>query len=387
MTDAKEGEACIRQLCTAYPEWGYAAITSSQMAPPHEEPDRYQNELWVFPGNEGGHSAWIETGDTIGYTAGGWRSTPTYFWAVQPPGYTFVEYDMPNGPGLGERFWTYLRAAGGGVWCAIIGSTQFGCQGSYATFAEGLESGLEAGSNTPPDTLTNSGSTAIFYQETNGVDHAAEPTRVSVPTPFPAGVAWCYIYPNPNENEMAFGTHYAPCPPGEKETKNEAPGAAISEPLSSSFSGEAPLMELPSKAPEPAEGYVKPTGAKLTTAQIKSIARQVSAEDNENAQEPSSATVYAMNLSEAQRAIDPGMTPSTSSNVGMKNWLESEVYLVVLKGNFTIGNAPVPKSSKAPTGSSLVLAVDAHTGVIDGLGVGTTAPAESAISADRVLAW
>ncbi|HEY5193229.1 MAG TPA: hypothetical protein VIJ39_05090 [Solirubrobacteraceae bacterium] len=367
-------------------EWGYAAIKSTQMNPPHEIPDRYQNELWVFPGNEGG-GPWIEVGDTIGYTAIGWRTTPTYFWAVQPPGYTFQEYDMPNGPAVGELFWAYARAAGNGGWCAIINSTQLGCQNAYSTYAGGEESGLEAGSNTPPDTLVNSGSTAMFYQELNGVNYPSEPARAATPTPFPPKVAWCYIYPNPYKNEIAFGTGYAPCPSGEKETKNEAPGAFVSGPLSTSLSGETPLTES-SKSPEPAEGFVKPTGPKLTTDQIKSMVHKVSSEDNENNQEPSSSTVYAMNLSEAQRAMESGMTPSASTSTGMRNWLESEVYLIVLKGHFTLGNAPIPKSSKEPTGSTLVLAIDAHTGVVDGEGVGNTVPAEGAsYSAKQVLAW
>lgn len=367
-------------------EWGYAAIKSSQMNVPPTIPDRYQNELWVTP--EGHPANWIESGDTIGYIASGWRTTPTYFWAVWPPGYTFVEYDMPNGPGLGELFWDYDRAAGGGIWCAIINNTQLGCQGSYATYANREESGLEAASNTPPDTLYNSGSTAMFYQELEGRNYPAEPAYPETPTPFPPGVAWCYIYPNPYKNEIAFGTGYNPCPAGEKETENRAPGTAVSGLLSNTLSDSSPLIESTAIAPEPAEGYVKPTGPKLTTTEIKSIAHTVSSEDNEGGLEPSSATVYAMSLSEAQRAMESGMTPSTSTSTGMKNWLDSEVYLIVLKGNFTLANAPVSKASKVPTGTRLELAIDAHTGVEDGVGVGNTIPAESsAYDSDRVLTW
>jgi hypothetical protein len=350
--------------------------------------DQYQNEIWTTPGplsNDG--KWWIETGETIGQTRDFYTSTPVYFWAVKPPGYNFASWYLPNGPRLNEIFWLYTRAAGGGVWCAIIDSTQLGCQGSFGLYASATEAGLEAAVNTPPDTVNNSGYTALFYQKTNGENHAVEVAKTNVPTP---GVTWCYKYPFNYLNKMEFTTKKAPCPSGYKQTSQSGDVVAGGDGLDLS---ESPMSQKSSLTamgqPEPAEGYVEPSGAELNSAQLHPLVQELASQYNEGGNEAKSVTAYNMKLSEAQRAMEPQMSSPTSSvTTGMSNWLGSGMDFVVLKGKFTLTNAPTPKNASAPSGSILEVALDAHTGRVDGIAVGAEAPTASSLAhATETAAW
>jgi hypothetical protein len=266
---------------------------------------------------------------------------------------------------LGQLFWAYERATGTGAWCAIIENTQFGCEAGYSEFAIGLQAGLEAGSNTPPDTLSNYGLAAGFFQATDGVDYPIFPAHADTPTPFPPGVAWCYRYPAPYENEIDFGTGYRPCPAGQKETENRAPGADLVEDSGAvGVSGVESPLTTPGEGNQPAAGYIAPTGPELSAASLQQIANAAISRNSSTAE---SATVYHMELQQALESTEPGYTVPTEQPTGLGNWLHSSVDVLVLRGKFTLLNASIPAGHLAPTGSVLDIIVDSHTGVMDGV--------------------
>lgn len=85
---------------------------------------------------------------------------------------------------------------------------------------------------------------------------------------------------------------------------------------------------------------------------------------------PTSIATVESTLRSALAVGEPHATWPINPNVGEAAWLNSMVYLVVMKGNFVLTNAPVPAGDSEPAGPEMYLIIDAHTGHVEGMGLG-----------------
>jgi hypothetical protein len=108
---------------------------------------------------------------------------------------------------------------------------------------------------------------------------------------------------------------------------------------------------------------ISPTGPKLSVEKLLSIARaEASAAGETNPQ----ISVGEGTFEAARRTIASGNVAPETQDPGLRSQLERPVYLVVMTGHFSLGDAPVPPRSGTPTGSVLDLIVDSHTGEVVG---------------------
>jgi hypothetical protein len=124
---------------------------------------------------------------------------------------------------------------------------------------------------------------------------------------------------------------------------------------------------------------VIPTGPKLPVEKLLSIARaEASAAGETNPQ----ISVGEGTFEAARRTIASGNVAPETQDPGLRSQLERPVYLVVMTGHFSLGDAPVPPRSGTPTGSVFDLIVDSHTGEI----VGRALPAPQEAATTEALA-
>jgi hypothetical protein len=359
-------------------EAGIADIETSQMdAPPSL--DRMQNEMWTY--TEGG--SWIEVGDTIGQIGFGegsgehYTGSPVYFWAYFPdpdPPYTGTqEWDLGSGPALGEWFEVNEVAAGSGVWCAKINGVQMGCGGGFSEYGDDVESGLEVYGDIPPESVVNSGTSKIYRMNLAGEVEAAETKKFLKAR----SNVWCYEFPaDGHDNWIDYGT-------GDFECAQHTDAAILhkleggGEPLTSTLT-----------STRPNEGYVRPSGPKLSTTDLRKLALQVSATEGHDATPTDIEEVPVDTLQQAAEVVDPDFKAPPATSVGMAEWYNAEVDVIVLRGHFSLDSAPTSRfATGVPTGTVLDLIVDAHTGAIDSTRIDERAPESlSALGRPEVLA-
>jgi hypothetical protein len=115
----------------------------------------------------------------------------------------------------------------------------------------------------------------------------------------------------------------------------------------------------------PARPAVPETAIPATvTGKLDAVALQTATASGDAT--PTSVQAVATSEGAAVTVATPGdSTPASSSET---------VYLVVLKGNFTLGNVPVPPGASAPTGHYLTFTVATGSLAILDLGLSNSAP-------------
>ena len=156
-------------------------------------------------------------------------------------------------------------------------------------------------------------------------------------------------------------------------------GGATETFASDSTPGTAPAEEPHAEAPE----YRPPEGPLLTDTQIDGIAHREAAIAHE--QSPSAIRAVDAPLKSAVE-IDPHNVMPAAPDPGMAALEASTVVVVSMHGSFTLNNARVPGGRDAPTGSVLMLILDAHTGQLEARGISDEeAPRMATLGTARVL--
>lgn len=90
-------------------------------------------------------------------------------------------------------------------------------------------------------------------------------------------------------------------------------------------------------------------------------------------------------LGAALAAAMPHLSPPQSVSAGMLAWEESGADIVSMDGEFVLESAPRPPQAPAPHGRVLTLALDAHTGAVDAIDLGTVDPTLGTIGSVHTL--
>jgi hypothetical protein len=119
-------------------------------------------------------------------------------------------------------------------------------------------------------------------------------------------------------------------------------------------------------------GYVAPTGPELELSKVQGIAltRASWAQDTE----PTDTQAAQGTFEQVRHVMDPQLVTSAPTSAGEEAYLHSQALLVVMHGQFTLDDAPVPKGQPSPTGSVMELIVNAHTGFVEGVYLGEHEP-------------
>ncbi len=123
---------------------------------------------------------------------------------------------------------------------------------------------------------------------------------------------------------------------------------------------------------DPSGNYEAPTGPELSVEAVNQIALRLAL----NANEPNPTDVAASHgsFAAAQAVMDPhSASPPTPTDPGLSAWLNSSAYLVVMHGRF-VPPMPHPSGYAAPSGTTMGLIIDVHTGFIEGRYVGSYVP-------------
>jgi hypothetical protein len=144
----------------------------------------------------------------------------------------------------------------------------------------------------------------------------------------------------------------------------------------------SPQAEAPIET-SPFSTYEQPTGPELSAEAVRAIALNVA--ENAGDSNPVSISVIHTTFADAAQAANPDLVLPSPSSSGEANFQQSSVDLLVLHGQFKL-NAPTPQGRPDPSGTVLMLAVDAYTGRIDYRGVDMAEPAGlSALGAATAL--
>ena len=255
-----------------------------------------------------------------------------------------------------------------------------GCDGGFAYGATDYTySGLEADVNDPPDQPVDSGTTfPVYYQ--NGAWNWAD-TLLGLTTP---GINWCYEWPVEGYPEaLDFGTGGPPCASGQSTNgEDEALDASLTtQTVADTTFGGPPAVD----SEPPAANYTQPAGPVLTEAQLLdgSLASSTQMASDSS---PTSVVTTRGTFRQVAAAIDPTLQEPSAPTGGFANWMNSDVDLIVMHGQFTLQSAPVPMGHAKPQGTVLDIVVDAHTGAVDGIRLDDSSPAGlSALPAAMVL--
>jgi hypothetical protein len=145
------------------------------------------------------------------------------------------------------------------------------------------------------------------------------------------------------------------------------------------------LPEGEAHATPPAAGYAQ-TGARLSDQQVAEVAQHEAslAGDATPGGQAATATMSAVN-STLKAALNTSPNTTAYDNPSTEALMKSEVVVTVLHGNFRLGSAPVPAGAPTPTGNTLTLTIDAHSGWVDHKELTNTEPALGALGAQRTL--
>lgn len=369
-------------------------LISSDAIPGWNAGDRQQDEEWAqFPDN-----GWVESGATTGTTYGGDFPNPIYFYAQDEPvssGYTETDITY-DGPGTGNWFTTGEEDLGNGVWCPFIDGGQLPCAGGLPLYSTYQTAGLEVAANTPPL------NTGTIYAAGVALGTGAQqgyPDPLNDPDVYDAYVdtngandGYCVIPIAPLDGApgMAFGT------PNDNPQclNNQGIGYVALTGSPTSISGDGlpagptPPVNLPhagqptsSAYPTPASNYQSTSAPALDSSQVSAIAQSVAKQAGDSSSDTEadvqadvqSATTVSASLSDAMKAINPSVKAPTNATAGMAGWLNSSTDVVVMHGNFKLTDSAVPPGAPTPTGNTLELVIDAHTGSVDEIHLGNEA--------------
>jgi hypothetical protein len=159
--------------------------------------------------------------------------------------------------------------------------------------------------------------------------------------------------------QIAFGASLqraveAPSLPAAASANGQTPPESLSE----------PLANVPS------------TGPLLSFASVKTIALKEAQRDGDDA--PSSVSAAGGTLLSALNVMNPNSAPTialTAMPVSERAEMEATVYIVEMRGSFTLAAAPVKRGESEPQGTVLRLLLDAHSGQVVGYSLASAAPA------------
>ena len=117
---------------------------------------------------------------------------------------------------------------------------------------------------------------------------------------------------------------------------------------------------------EPFANYVAPVGPEVSLSAVRQRALQEAQGIQD--EDLTSISVSTGSLQAALEVMHPQSMPTSveeTASTGEKDLPASTVYLVEMRGNFTLTNAHVPPGQPFPHGSVLELLLDAHTGELE----------------------
>lgn len=118
----------------------------------------------------------------------------------------------------------------------------------------------------------------------------------------------------------------------------------------------------PAAAPKiqnPSANYHAPTGPLLTADAAMAIAVAAAKTDGEAA--PAVTSVALATIGQEEVGAPAAAIPASP---GYTAYLADQIYVVIMRGHFTLNNAQLPNGAAAPTGTVLQVDVEAHTGQI-----------------------
>jgi hypothetical protein len=130
------------------------------------------------------------------------------------------------------------------------------------------------------------------------------------------------------------------------------------------------IQRIAEKGPPVTEA--PPTGPELSLSEIRQIALKYARLAN-NA-DPSVISVAQGSFASARAVVEANVDTNAPSGSDKLPWSANSTYLVVMHGNFTLDNVPIPPGHPSPTGTVMGLILDAHTGFPEGRYVGPTTP-------------
>jgi hypothetical protein len=131
----------------------------------------------------------------------------------------------------------------------------------------------------------------------------------------------------------------------------------------------AKVSEAPSAAPPPTEAV--PTAPEVPLETIEEAAEREASQAGDAS--PKAIRVARGEIAGAETALNDATGKQEPAGATQPSSSES-VYVVVMKGSFTLSNAAIPKGASAPQGSVLALVIDAHTGLRVGRYLGEAVP-------------
>ncbi len=298
------------------------AIETSYAEIPYWEEDRMQNEAWSVFGDGG----WVEGGATTGYIRSGRTRAYVYFTATGYSPEDIIENDFENGPGGNSYFTVDEHYVANGIWYITAGNDLTGYGEEPAT-ASRLQAGLEE----TDDNIVNWGHLASlsWWDPTTGVKHEGWSPESTSSRP---GLTCISLQGN---KEAYFVANGNPCELG----ANVTPGPVAGGNLVTELATSSPLS--PKSALEVGQSFAFQEGGGVT---------------------PRSIAVYSSTEVTAMAAVEPQASlPSGASSAGL---LAEPVYVDVMRGHFTLTDAPIPPGAAAPTGESLVVVANANTGYV-----------------------
>jgi hypothetical protein len=314
--------------------------------------DRYNNEIWgVFPEARGG---WVEIGQYAGASYGGQRESSCcalhYFHAhaYSSAGEGYTETDAPNGPTVDQTQEYSTQYSGiGSIWCVLLNGITNTCWEGYPSLS----------------TLGYVGLEAHYYKRESlynfGVAYNIE-TQLS-------NGAW-YPWASDERYNATPGSHFCAYHPSEFAENALAFGSGGCEGEDVLFDERSLTQAPPMPGSDPFSSYEPPTGTNISLANQKSLSYEIAAHAGDTS--PTDVVSTPATLNKASEAMDPGFVPGATESAGYARWLNSEVFVLTMRGNFTLEGAPVPQGDSEPSGTVLSVALDAKTGDVDMIHVG-----------------
>ncbi len=432
--------------CYALSEWNEVSVASTLIdahtslavvpegAGYHKSAKKYispreQDEAWTLFASDPRKpklQAWIEVGDTAGGTAAGWQPSPIFFEASQSWYYptldkgNFTEVDFPEQhPGTG--WWdatTYTENQGS--WCATIQEVDLFCFPGLEQYSSYLQGGLEFAANNNPEADEGQ------YAENQGqvIGYATNPSGEAMQwvgahlqyddaqkgDPWPPGGAWgvCGTLNALGQGNGAI-TVEAPawldwpdCTPAPLQLASQLASSLTSEAATRGELGDSKTVAAAGKtsgellaafgAPKPTAAapfsdYSAPSSQSATLSEAALRARALEVAETYGGEASPSNVRAVMNtpLGSALTSAMPHLQAPQSATTGLRAWEQSDADIVSMDGEFVLESAPRPPKASAPTGRVLTLALDAHTGAVDAVDLGTVDPVLGSVGSVHTL--
>ncbi|HEY1832836.1 MAG TPA: hypothetical protein VGG08_00245 [Solirubrobacteraceae bacterium] len=342
----------------------------------YESQGRMQNETWASFGPD----EWVEDGVTLGDVGGPngphkHTTSPIWFYAGEYPAGSknYYEFDYESGPAPGVWFYVQEQDAGNGTWCPWLEGGEQPCVAGRPLYTASEEAGLETAAEVQP---YNYGTAYAWGMNLGSGSWSGWASPRGYYSETPEGAKYCTfgVRWNPSSGladpggsgDYAAGAAFG-IPNGNPSCEGNG-GAAMFAGAPPTPFGES-LTSASAEGPVPAN-HAAPTGSALSGSVLAAIATAVARDDGDSAVAPSSIAAVQTTLEKAISAAEPETVMPAEGTEGFNSLLKGAVDFVVLHGHFSAPTAPRPHGEPAPSGTTLELIVDAHTGWVDGFRLG-----------------